>query len=97
MPPRRLPRPLIGVALVAAGCADERQDVFTPEGKQAERIDSLQVPVFIVAGGVGLLVAGAVAFIVVRYRRHGTADDTALPAQVHAVPAWRSPGWWSRR
>ncbi|MGH9217179.1 MAG: cytochrome c oxidase subunit II transmembrane domain-containing protein [Acidimicrobiales bacterium] len=81
--PSRHLLPLIGVALVAAGCADERQDVFTPEGPQAEKIDRLQVPVFIGAGAVGLLVATALAVIVLRYRRRGTDNDASLPVRVH--------------
>ena len=49
---------VVGVAsVVLAACSDQEQDVFTPEGDYSEKINRLQVPVFIIAGVVGVLVA----------------------------------------
>ena len=46
-----------GLAGLLAGCAkDAPQDIFQPEGEGARKINDLQVPVFIVAGVVGVLV-----------------------------------------
>ncbi len=49
-----------GTALVLAACTDEKQDVLTPEGDRARDINELQIPVFAVAGVVGLLVVGLI-------------------------------------
>jgi cytochrome c oxidase subunit 2 len=70
-------------ALVLTSCAGHApQDIFRPEGSQAETINELQVPVFIVAGIVGVLVLGAVLFVVIRFRRRDD-DDDSLPVQMH--------------
>ena len=50
-------RPVAALAL--AGCAadsDTPQNIFDPKGSQAQKINNLQVPVFIVAGVVGVIV-----------------------------------------
>ena len=46
---------LAGTAVLAlSACSDEPQDIFTPEGDKAEKINTLQVPIFIIAGVVGV-------------------------------------------
>ena len=46
-----------------AGCAkDAPLDTFQPEGSQSQLIQDLQVPVFIIAGVVGVLVIVITAF-----------------------------------
>ena len=75
---------LAGLVLVAGGCAsDAPQDTWQPEGDNAQKIHSLQWPVFAVAGLVGVLVAAAVIWCVVRYRDRGQP----IPKQTHGRPA----------
>ena len=52
----------LGTVLLLAACGDEKQDVFTPEGSGPRTINTLQVPVFLVAGVVGVLVAVGMAW-----------------------------------
>ena len=84
---RRRVLTLAGAAagLVAlAGCAkDAPQDTWQPAGPNAETIDNLQQPVFLVAGIVGVIVFLAVAWVVFRYRDRGQA----IPDQTHGKPA----------
>jgi cytochrome c oxidase subunit II len=83
---RRLPLALLsGLGLLAlAGCAkDAPQDTWQPAGPNAEQIDNLQQPVFLVAGIVGIIVFAAVAWVIVRYRDKGQA----IPEQTHGKPA----------
>ncbi|MGH9184286.1 MAG: cytochrome c oxidase subunit II [Acidimicrobiales bacterium] len=74
---------LTGLVLFLAACSDERQDVFSPEGDQAEKINDLQVPVFIAAGVVGVFVFAAIAYAVVKFRSRGDAEEHPDPVQVH--------------
>jgi len=86
-PRRRRVQSLAGATagLVAlAGCAnDAPQDTWQPAGPNAEMIDNLQQPVFLVAGLVGVIVMAAVAWVVFRYRDRGQA----IPEQTHGKPA----------
>jgi cytochrome c oxidase subunit II len=69
-----------GLGLVLGGCAnDSPQDTWQPAGPDAQMIDDLQRPVFLLAGVVGVIVAAAVIFCVVRFRDRGQA----IPAQSH--------------
>jgi cytochrome c oxidase subunit 2 len=74
----------LGVAL--AGCAsDAPLDTFKPEGEEAQKIQNLQVPVFLIAGVVGVLVLIVTLFVVIRFRRReGHEDD--VPTQIHGAP-----------
>jgi cytochrome c oxidase subunit II len=73
--PKNRARLALGLAaLLLAACGDEKQDVFTPDGPRAESINELQVPVFVVAGVVGLLVAVAMAVVLVRGRQRAKQD-----------------------
>jgi len=69
-----------------AGCAKSTpQNYMAPEGPDARTIDRLQTPVFIIAGVVGLLVAAAIIFIVIKFRaRPGHEDE--VPRQLHGAP-----------
>jgi cytochrome c oxidase subunit II len=73
---------LAGVA-VLAGCAkDAPQDTWRPKGDNAQKIDNLQKPVFLVAGIVGVLVFMAIGYCIVKYRDRG--QD--MPRQTHGKP-----------
>jgi cytochrome c oxidase subunit 2 len=76
--------------LVAAACTDERQDVWSPEGFSADELTPVQWGIFIAAYVVGVLVAVAFVYNVVRFRvrkrRQGRADELGElpdPVQVH--------------
>ena len=75
----------VGLALAAgtllSACADEKQDVFSPEGPKAESINRLQLPVFGIAGVVGVLVAIAMVVVIVKGRRRAK-DDAPDPVQL---------------
>ena len=75
---------MIAGLVFLAGCAkDAPQDTWQPAGPNAEKIDNLQQPVFLVAGIVGVIVFVAVAFVVIRYRDRGQS----VPEQTHGKPA----------
>jgi cytochrome c oxidase subunit II len=82
---RRLVRwlPLSVLLLVASGCSHTKQDVFHPEGRTADRINTLQVPVFIAAGVVGVIVAVMLTYAMVTGRRRHLDADEGDPPQVH--------------
>jgi cytochrome c oxidase subunit 2 len=70
--------------LLLAGCADDApQDTFNAAGPNAQKIDTLQRPVFAIAGVVLVLVAIAVIYVVIRYRDRGQP----IPEQTHGKPA----------
>ena len=74
----------VGLGALVAGCAqDAPQNTFDPAGPNAQRIQNLQVPVFIIAGIVGVITLSVIAFVVWRYRDRGQA----IPEQTHGKPA----------
>jgi cytochrome c oxidase subunit 2 len=74
----------VGGGLLLAGCADDApQDTFDAAGPNAQKIDTLQRPVFAIAGVVLVLVAIAVIYVVIRYRDRGQP----IPEQTHGKPA----------
>jgi cytochrome c oxidase subunit 2 len=87
--PRRSRRPLLAAAAAAglaflAGCAEDApQDSWDPAGSNAQKIQDLQWPVFLIAGVVGLIVMATIGYIVVKYRDRGQA----IPEQTHGKPA----------
>jgi cytochrome c oxidase subunit II len=88
--PRRLRIGIAGIAgiagmvVLAAGCAkDAPQDTWQPAGTNAQRIQNLQYPVFIIAGVVGLIVFAAVGWCMYRYKDRGQP----IPKQTHGRPA----------
>ncbi|TSA54657.1 MAG: cytochrome c oxidase subunit II [Actinobacteria bacterium] len=71
-------------ALVLASCATNApQDIFKPKGPNAQKIDNLQKPVFAVAGIIGVIVAVAVIYCIVKFRDRGQP----IPKQTHGKPA----------
>jgi len=71
----------LGFAVVS--CAqDAPQDTFSPAGENAQKIQDLQVPVFILAGVVGVIVLGVLTFVLLRFRDRGQA----IPEQSHGNP-----------
>ena len=74
----------VGAAVVLAGCASNApQDTFAPKGPNAQKIDSLQKPVFAVAGIIGVIVFAAVVYAVIKFRDRGQP----IPHQTHGNPA----------
>jgi len=74
---------VLGLAALAAGCAEDApQDMFQPAGPNAQSIYDLSVPVFIIAGVIGVIVMVFIAIIVVKFRDRGQA----IPDQVHGKP-----------
>ena len=72
--------------MMVAGCAkDAPLDTFQPQGSQAQDIQNLQVPVFIIAGVIGVLVFLVTAFIIVRFRRR-KGHEGDVPKQIHGAP-----------
>jgi cytochrome c oxidase subunit 2 len=75
---------IFAAAVMLGGCArNAPQDTFQPAGENARRINNLQLPVFIVAGVVGVIVFAVVIFVVIRYRDRGQE----MPEQTHGKPA----------
>lgn len=73
-----------GISVVAASCATNApQDTWQPKGPNAKLIDDLQQPVFAVAGIIGLIVAVAVIYTMIKYRDRGQP----IPEQTHGKPA----------
>jgi cytochrome c oxidase subunit 2 len=78
-------------ALALAACGDERQDVFTPEGGPAREINDLQVPVFIIAGIVGVVVFALIGLAIVKGRsraRNGDDDPVQLEGNFKLEIGW---------
>jgi len=84
-PPRRRLRLAIaglGVVLVAAGCSnDAPQNIFKPEGSNADTIANLNF-VYWLALIVALLVFAVVAYVVWRFRER-KGHEGSVPKQVH--------------
>src|SRR3954451_13441406 len=82
-------RSAVAVAVVAAamlfsGCAKNApQDIFKPQGEDAHKINNLQLPVFILAGVVGVIVFAVIAYTLVKFRDHGQE----MPRQTHGRPS----------
>ncbi len=75
----------VGLAAAAlSGCAKNApQDTFDPAGSNAQKIQDLQVPVFVIAGVIGVIVLAAIGFVVIRYRDRGQE----MPEQSHGKPS----------
>jgi cytochrome c oxidase subunit 2 len=69
---------------VLLSSCSEKQDVFSPKGPVADKINKLQVPVFLAAVVVGVLVALGLVFVIVTgVRRAKLPDEEYAPAQIH--------------
>ncbi len=73
----------VGALAFLAGCAkDAPQDIFQPKGENARKINDLQLPVFIIAGVVGVIVLGVIGYIMWKFKDRG--QD--IPEQSHGNP-----------
>jgi cytochrome c oxidase subunit 2 len=71
-------------AAALTGCATNApQDTWKPAGENAQTIQDLQYPVFLIAGIVGLIVFAVIIYVVFRYRDKGQE----MPVQTHGKPA----------
>ncbi|HBX76399.1 MAG TPA: cytochrome c oxidase subunit II [Acidimicrobiaceae bacterium] len=84
---------LLGCSFLLTACGALRDDegrpltTLNPKGKQAQRIDDLATPVFIVAAVVFVLVEGGVLYMAWRFRRRKDDVDGELePIQNHGNP-----------
>jgi cytochrome c oxidase subunit 2 len=88
---RRLLLTVVTLVLLLAACADEPQDIWSPEGSFAQKGDRVQWGIFTAAYFVGFLVAAAFVYIVLRFRKRrrrgedadDEVDDRPDPVQVH--------------
>ena len=64
---------------------DAPLDTFQPAGSQAQEINDLAVPVFIIAGVIGALVILITLFIILRFRRR-KGHEGDVPKQIHGAP-----------
>lgn len=69
----------LGGLLVLTGCG-ARQSIFEGEGEASQKINDLQIPVFIVAGVVGVIVFAAIGYVIVKFRDR---PGRPIPAQSH--------------
>jgi cytochrome c oxidase subunit 2 len=74
---------LAGLVMLAGCAKDAPQDTWQPAGPNAQKIDDLQRPVFLVAGIIGVTVITVVAYVVIKFRDRGQA----IPEQTHGKPA----------
>jgi cytochrome c oxidase subunit 2 len=72
-----------GTVFLASCASNAPQDTWVPKGPNAQKIDSLQKPVFAVAGIIGLIVAAAVIYSIINFRDKGQP----IPKQSHGNPA----------
>lgn len=73
-----------GLGVLVAGCAQNApQDTFDPAGPNADKIHTLDMIVYPIAGVVGVLVLVVIGFVVVRFRDRGQE----IPEQTHGKPA----------
>lgn len=79
---RRIALPALALAGLAGCASNAPQNTWDPAGPNAQMIDDLQRPVFVVAGIVGLIVVAAVGWAIFRYRDRGQA----IPKQTHGKP-----------
>lgn len=73
----------LGGVLVLAGCG-AKQSIFTGDGDAAQEINTLQIPVFITAGVVGVIVMAAVGYVLFKFRDR---PGRAIPPQSHGKRA----------
>jgi cytochrome c oxidase subunit 2 len=72
-----------GTVFLASCASNAPQDTWVPKGPNAQKIDTLQKPVFAVAGIIGLIVAAAVVYSMIKFRDKGQP----IPKQSHGNPA----------
>jgi cytochrome c oxidase subunit 2 len=83
---RWAPLGLAALALAVAGCAKNAPlDTNQPEGPEAQKIYNLALPVFIIAGIVGVLVLVVTLVIILKFRRK-KGHEGDVPKQIHGAP-----------
>ena len=70
-------------AFFALSSCSSKQNVFSPKGPVADKINKLQVPVFIAAGVVGVIVAAMLTYVIITGIRRGKDEGADEPAQIH--------------
>jgi len=80
---RWMRRAVLIPALFALSSCSSKQNVFSPEGPVADKINKLQIPVFIMAGVVGVAVGLGLAFVIVTGIRRAKSEDGEEPRQIH--------------
>ncbi|HEX4818833.1 MAG TPA: cytochrome c oxidase subunit II [Acidimicrobiales bacterium] len=70
-------------ALFALSSCSGKQNVFSPKGPIADKINNLQVPVFIAAGVVGVIVMAMLVYVMVVGTRRAKQEDVEDPVQIH--------------
>ncbi len=76
----------VGLVLLLSGCAGEGkapQTTLKPKGPQAETINHLINPVFMVAGVVFVAILGGALFVALKFRAKDDDDFDEFPDQVH--------------
>ena len=74
---------LLGLLLVVvSACADVKQSTLDPQGESADSIQSLTIMISVMASIVGIIVAAAVVFLIIRFRERPGQEDE-LPNQIH--------------
>jgi cytochrome c oxidase subunit II len=74
---------LIPGLLALSSCSGTKQDIFSPEGPIADKINNLQVFVFGAAGVVGVIVAVMLVYVIVTGHRRAKDGDDVEPRQIH--------------
>ncbi len=74
---------LVAAPLLLLTSCSEKQTIFDPHGTNADKINKLQVPVFIAAGVVGVIVFIMLAYVIVVGRRRRRDADGDEPRQIH--------------
>ena len=78
---RRIGAAVAPLGLLLAGCASDAElDSLDPQGENAENIDKLAFPVFIVAGIVLFLVVAGTLLMVIKFRQ-GRHPEDEWPSQ----------------
>ena len=90
------PRPIfflgLGLLGLLSGCAlNGPQSIFDTVGPVARQQERLFIFIFWLAAAVFAVVAGALVYTIIRYRRRGD-DDGSVPDQIHGV-AWLEATW----
>jgi len=82
---------LLGLGLLSGCALDGPQSIFDTVGPVARHQESLFIFIFWLAVAVFAVVAGALVYTIIRYRRRGD-DDGSVPDQIHGV-AWLEATW----
>jgi len=74
---------MVALAMLSGCARNAPQDTWKPAGENAQRIQDLQWWVFLIAGIIGLIVFGAILFVMIKFRDRGQE----MPKQTHGWPA----------